>query len=120
MWLVVSGACWLAVYLGLRWTWPAELNLWGTERLDRWRFGQIGRNFDTILIHFPLLIVFFGKNRVPEYSRLAFCSIIWFAIHFAMTHWWEIRYYLPSFVWTMPACLYAMDMARPLEDDAAS
>lgn len=116
LYLVVAGGCWLLVYLGLRWTWPVEMNLWENERLDRWRFGQLGRNFDTILIHCPLLIVFFGKGRIPEYSRLAFCSIIWFAIHFAMTHWWEIRYYLPSFVWSMPACLYALELVRPLEE----
>lgn len=101
--LFFSGGAWAAVFLGLRFLWPASVDLLDISYYIQQNITQVKGNIDVIVILSPLILLLFHRSSNSGLIRLYLCIFTWIILHFFVSQWWEIRYYVPVIIWAMPS-----------------
>ena len=102
---------WVLVFVGLRLLWPAPSGLLDVGRYVRLNMSS-SDSWDVFLILIVCLLpVATWRSQPKEYRRLLFFNVAWIPLHFLASQWWEIRYFIPSILVSLPGILWALDSA---------
>ncbi len=115
-WLGASAFIYVLIMGGLRVLWPASKSLLDVPYYVSENLTLSRGNLDLLVLLSPFIVLLFRVKRMPaSFWRLAVCSIPWLVLHFLTSQWYEIRYYMPMFVWLLPCLAYVLvpeDMLR--------
>lgn len=112
--LIPLFAIWAIVFAGVRFLIPAPTNLLDIGEYIRLNLTSYYENLDVLPFLAICLVPLVRLRGMPgEYKRLMLFNLIWFPLHFVASQWWEVRYYIPSVMLTLPALLWMMKSSVP-------
>jgi hypothetical protein len=114
---------WGVVFFGLRLSIPASTNLLDIGAYVRLNLTSFYEDLDVLPFLTICLLPLVRLRGMPgEYRRLLLFNVVWFPLHILASQWWEVRYYIPSIMVSLPAILWVLEsLARdPVSDPHAA
>jgi hypothetical protein len=112
---------WAIVFVGLRLLIPAPVDLLDIKGYVSMNLTSYYDDLDVLLILLVCFLPFVRWPHLPgEYRRLLFFNVLWIPLHFLAAQWWEIRYFIPSIMISLPAILCSLEASTSKPDHLSS
>jgi hypothetical protein len=112
---------WAVEFVGLRLLIPAPTTLLDVRSYVTLNLTSYYDDLDLLPFFLICLFPFVRWHALPrEYRQLLLFNAIWIPLHFVAAQWWEIRYYIPSMMVSLPALLWIYESFTARPTDASS
>jgi hypothetical protein len=98
---------WAVIFVGLRLLIPATSSLLDIRQYVWLNLTSLYEDLDIVPFLAICLVPLIRLRGMPgEYKRLMLFNAVWFPMHFFLSQWWEVRYYVPCVMMALPALLW--------------